>query len=550
MNSMARVLGDPRILLVIALALLTALVVYRLDAVHASERLTRRKMWLIALPIIIIALVGTVLHRRVDPDEAEHLHTAWLMTTGARPFTDFFCHHSPLLGYALQPLVAVLPASAVVVDAARVVSLLVTAVAAVAVVGISRRLWGNECDLWAAGMVLTSLAWLEVVSIRPDVPAAALGIWAVLVLATGPPRRAGLLAGVLMGCAVCFTPKHLPLLVLGPVVALWSRERDWVVAGAYVVGAAIPVAVLAGALNHAGLLAPAWEWVVLFNRQIQFTSILDHFIVHMPLGITGLAVGGCVYLGRTGRLATGRLERTVVLALMLATLSENVRVFAFDRQLAVLLAAAVAAAPARWAWRYLHERSIPLASVAVTVVIAPFVIPIFLGVVQSDYLLGRAQIQALIELSEGESVVCRIDKHPIVRADATDLWQLWQWSVWLSRPEIQERLISFVSLVISQRPAVVHEPTWSYRSLVEVLLEEGVIPEGEADRLWEFLHTHYRLIALGHKDQEPTWFWVRNDLLCRVPAKMVLEIAPLEPVEASACEAARHATSVSVAARP
>ncbi|MBO5441292.1 MAG: hypothetical protein J6A09_01845, partial [Alphaproteobacteria bacterium] len=38
-------------------------------------------------------------------DEFEHLHAAWLVSTGKVPYLDFFEHHHPLLWYLSAPIV-------------------------------------------------------------------------------------------------------------------------------------------------------------------------------------------------------------------------------------------------------------------------------------------------------------------------------------------------------------------------------------------------------------------------------------------------------------
>ncbi len=57
---------------------------------------------LVALPLLLrLALVE---RRGFNPDELEHLHFAWNVSTGKVPYRDYFDHHTPALHYALAPL--------------------------------------------------------------------------------------------------------------------------------------------------------------------------------------------------------------------------------------------------------------------------------------------------------------------------------------------------------------------------------------------------------------------------------------------------------------
>ena len=56
-------------------------------------------------------------------DHVEHIHAAWLVWQGQVPYRDFFEHHNPLFWYVLAPFVAAFYKNALVLYAARVVSL-------------------------------------------------------------------------------------------------------------------------------------------------------------------------------------------------------------------------------------------------------------------------------------------------------------------------------------------------------------------------------------------------------------------------------------------
>ena len=59
---------------------------------------------LVALAVVL--RIGVLLNRRIDPDESQHLHVAWLITEGQVPYRDFWEHHLPFFHYAMAPLTA------------------------------------------------------------------------------------------------------------------------------------------------------------------------------------------------------------------------------------------------------------------------------------------------------------------------------------------------------------------------------------------------------------------------------------------------------------
>lgn len=499
---------------------------------RAAERLSPREMWLIALPIIIGASLAFAFSQPVDVDEAEHIHSAWLISEGHVPFEDFFCTHSPLLHHMLAPVMRVLPHSAVVLDVSRVLSLLLTVAASVVVLALSRQLWGREHDLWAIGLLLGAVVWSQMYWIRPDVAATVLTLGAVLALSRsrGPLNAAA--AGALLGTAVCFTPKHLPLLALGPLLALWAwrtepsagSRRHWHEAAAFIGGAIVPMAMFAGWLSHIGLLDSYHEWVMAFNRQVQLTWDAEPTHPRLPLVVTALAVAGFVLLQKAGRLHTGRTERAIVVAVLLSLPMALARRWTYDSQVTVLLAAALGAGPARWAWGYMAQRSVLVASLALMLSFAHVMPRVAVDLVRMDYFQERALVRALIDVAGDEPVICVGDCHPLVSHDATDLWQYWQWEFFLAQPPVQQRLRGFADEVLARPPPIVFHREARGTGFFEGLLKAEIISEQEADRLGELFASRYRVVAL--KSRLTEWLWIRNDRLGSLPPDMEAEILP------------------------
>ena len=57
-----------------------------------------------SLVLVAVIRVGVVLNRAIDPDESQHLHTAWQVALGWVPYRDFWEHHMPAFYYLAAPL--------------------------------------------------------------------------------------------------------------------------------------------------------------------------------------------------------------------------------------------------------------------------------------------------------------------------------------------------------------------------------------------------------------------------------------------------------------
>jgi hypothetical protein len=182
---------------------------------------------LVALPLVLrLALVE---RRGFNPDELEHLHFAWNVSTGKVPYRDYFDHHTPALHYALAPLLRRYgversgdEAVASLFAARRV--MWPAAVAILALTFALARGWHPDRRVaWVAVLLLgnTGVFLSKTFEVRPDVPATALvlgglvaGLAAWKRLYEGRPGAGGraLLAGLLLGAAALFTQKVLFLL--------------------------------------------------------------------------------------------------------------------------------------------------------------------------------------------------------------------------------------------------------------------------------------------------------------------------------------------------
>ena len=124
---------------------------------------------LVALALVL--RIGVVVNRRIDPDESQHLHVAWLITQGQVPYRDFWEHHLPFFHYAMAPLTALLTERPDVYFGARALMVTMAGVAVVLTWRLARRL-SADAAIWTVVVLVFLPQFAEVsTETRPDVPA-------------------------------------------------------------------------------------------------------------------------------------------------------------------------------------------------------------------------------------------------------------------------------------------------------------------------------------------------------------------------------------------
>lgn len=190
-----------------------------------------------ALPIVVVAIVGIPFALRLEllevrgfnPDEFQHLHHAWRISLGDLPSRDFFDHHLPALHFLLAPLLrgyqvawSGSEAIAAILQARR----LMWVCAAGVLLGswMLAAAWRGRREAWTVVALLSGLGLFlsKSVEVRPDVPAAALLVAAVLAwlrALRGGRWSMAVASGLLLGLALVFTQK---VLFFGPGLACVS----------------------------------------------------------------------------------------------------------------------------------------------------------------------------------------------------------------------------------------------------------------------------------------------------------------------------------------
>jgi hypothetical protein len=167
----------------------------------------------IVAALMALALVlrfGVVVNRRIDPDESQHLHVAWLVGQGQVPYRDFWEHHLPFFYYGMAPLTAWLPDRPEVYFAARAVMAAMAAVAVGLTWQLARRLSADGA-VWAVVVLLFLPQFAETsTETRPDVPALVAHLASLLTLVRW--RKTGAsgwlwVAGIWQGAALSLSVK-------------------------------------------------------------------------------------------------------------------------------------------------------------------------------------------------------------------------------------------------------------------------------------------------------------------------------------------------------
>jgi hypothetical protein len=208
-------------------------------------------------------------------DEIEHLHAAWLMSVGQRPYADFLEQHHPTLWIFFRPLVAQFSSPRPLVFVARLYDLAVLAALLWTLQRLIRRLVPDAAP-WAVLLLLGSYIFAHnMLLFRPDPTMNALfygGLyqWARFLDERKPARAAA--AGLLFGLAVAVLQKALVVcgLVGLSAVALsgWTRDRRSLLVGmlAALGAALLPLGALAAWVAAHGIWREFWFWNYDFNK--------------------------------------------------------------------------------------------------------------------------------------------------------------------------------------------------------------------------------------------------------------------------------------------
>lgn len=298
----------------------------------------------LAALVILALLVRHAFVGFFDHDEVEHLHAAWLVAQGDRPFVDFFEAHQPSLWYLLAPLTTAF-APDNLVTGGRLLMLLF-ALATLAAVFRTARAISGSAPAGAFATLLLPATWVfarTVMEVRPDVPQICFLAWSMerfVAWSRHPRWQPALACGLAGGIAIAFLHKAvvlLPGLALGALLAFAARPRMptrtlLASLGAALAGLTLPVAAMYGAMWAAGML-PAYRFLALrFMAAIQTGTRLElHFSPLSSLASVFVNSPGLFLAGIPGLLLGLRRLRDPAVAAVLATLVATLALVATSR---------------------------------------------------------------------------------------------------------------------------------------------------------------------------------------------------------------------------
>jgi len=230
-----------------------------------------------ALTAVLALLVVHAAFSGCDHDEIEHLHAAWLVSQGQRPFTDFLEQHHPTVWYLLACFVRFFEdRPRQFVFAARCIDLVLAAATVAAFTAMARKLLRGPASIWPALLLAGCFFFLrDAMEVRPDpwtAALAAIALWQWTTFLRGGSLGNAAWAGLTSGGSIAFLQKGIPyvgLLGLGTALVLGRDRRRWISAAPpaalFVACAAVPLAALALWEWHAGTFRDFWFWNYTYN---------------------------------------------------------------------------------------------------------------------------------------------------------------------------------------------------------------------------------------------------------------------------------------------
>src|SRR4030043_549047 len=194
----------------------------------------RGKCYLHSLLFIVAFLALLVLltsvNGRFSVDEFEHIHSAWYVSTGHVPYSDFFQHHNPLLWYVMAPFLWVFGHTIRTVMIFRFLMFIFTLGIACLTYLISRSLTDSkEAGLFSVFLLLSMRTFVgSAVEIRPDVPMVLFGLvsiyYLVKFLRTNENRHITF-CGLFAAISFLFLQKMIFLLFAYAVIFAWRLSK-------------------------------------------------------------------------------------------------------------------------------------------------------------------------------------------------------------------------------------------------------------------------------------------------------------------------------------
>jgi hypothetical protein len=250
---------------------------------------------------------AAILRYRIDSDEPQHLHTAWMWSRGLIGYRDFYDNHTPLFHILMAPLLGAARESTQVFLIGRL-AMLPIAIASLAVLyWIARRLYGTSIAAWSviAAAVLPPVL-LKSIEFRNDNlwVLCCLGALAFVIAAPLTPRRAAIL-GILLAVSLMTSIKTV---FFAAAIAIAIVTIDGVTIPIMLAAAAgflIPTAALVAWFASHGALHDLLWCVVEVNGELPVSAIRR---------AEGIALAALIVIGVLRFLRTRTYRRETAIA--------------------------------------------------------------------------------------------------------------------------------------------------------------------------------------------------------------------------------------------
>ncbi len=239
--------------------------------------MTARRIWWAVAAALGAFVVWHAWHSAANHDEVEHMHAAWMVSIGERPFADFFEQHPPVYWYLISPVAGATDNPQLFAFVARLFDLACLAGMLVVFHRLVKRIEPDAAGPWPVLLLFGAYIFTRnMMVVRPDPLMALLafaGLDAWFAYLDEPRLARAALAGVLFGAATAVLQKAGVMMALvvaaAAITFCMHRERRRALAlGIVTMGACslAPLALLAVAAWHGGWLAEMWFCNVPFNK--------------------------------------------------------------------------------------------------------------------------------------------------------------------------------------------------------------------------------------------------------------------------------------------
>ncbi|MBI4825167.1 MAG: glycosyltransferase family 39 protein [Nitrospirae bacterium] len=180
-----------------------------------------------AVALLAISVFFISINKRIDPDEFEHIHSAWYVKNGYIPYLDFYQCHNPFFWYLIAPLLHVFGESMETVIKLRALMFMFTMGITFLTYLISKKASGSkETGLLSAALLLSMALFVnKSVEIRPDVPQVFFGLISICFLLDFFQRdkdRSMICSGIAAALSFLFLQKAAVLLAAFSLIFIYK----------------------------------------------------------------------------------------------------------------------------------------------------------------------------------------------------------------------------------------------------------------------------------------------------------------------------------------